>query len=174
MAKNNIRTPIVCVLGHVDHGKTSLLDKIRGSQVVSTEAGAITQHIGATLIPIDAIRKMSGLTGKAEIKIPGLLFIDTPGHRAFTTLRARGGALAEIAILVIDINEGFKQQTQEALQILRNCKTPFVVAATKVDRIPGWRVHPDEPFQKTYAKQNERVQGILETRIYEIDRRGAL
>lgn len=168
MAKNNIRTPIVCVLGHVDHGKTSLLDKIRGSQVVSTEAGAITQHIGATLIPIDAIRKMSGLTGKAEIKIPGLLFIDTPGHRAFTTLRARGGALAEIAILVIDINEGFKQQTQEALQILRNCKTPFVVAATKVDRIPGWRVHPDEPFQKTYAKQNERVQGILETRIYEI------
>jgi translation initiation factor 5B len=168
MAKNNIRTPIVCVLGHVDHGKTSLLDKIRGSKVCASEAGSITQHIGATLIPIESIRKMSGLSKDSEIKIPGLLFIDTPGHRAFTTLRARGGALAEIAILVVDITEGFKQQTLEALQILRNCKTPFVIAATKVDKIPGWRVHPDEPFQKTYAKQNERVQGILETRIYEL------
>ncbi len=168
MAKNNIRTPIVCVLGHVDHGKTTLLDKIRGSQVVDSEAGAITQHIGATLIPIESIREMSGVSDTTEINIPGLLFIDTPGHRAFTTLRARGGALAEIAILVVDINEGFKQQTQEALQILKNCKTPFVIAATKVDRIPGWRVHPDEPFQKTFAKQNERVQGILETRLYEL------
>ncbi|MCP1662604.1 MAG: translation initiation factor IF-2 [Methanocalculus sp. MSAO_Arc1] len=168
MAQKNIRTPIVCVLGHVDHGKTSLLDKIRGSQVVASEAGAITQHIGATLIPIESIRKMSGLTETTEINIPGLLFIDTPGHRAFTTLRARGGALAEIAILVVDINEGFKQQTQEALQILRNSKTPFVIAATKVDRIPGWRVHENEPFQKTFARQNERVQGILETRLYEL------
>lgn len=168
MAKKNIRTPIVCVLGHVDHGKTSLLDKIRGTQVVDSEAGAITQHIGATLIPIESIREMSGVSDATEINIPGLLFIDTPGHRAFTTLRARGGALAEIAILVVDINEGFKQQTQEALQILKNCKTPFVIAATKVDRIPGWRVHPDEPFQKTFAKQNERVQGILETRLYEL------
>ena len=168
MAKKNIRTPIVCVLGHVDHGKTSLLDKIRGTQVVDSEAGAITQHIGATLIPIESIREMSGVSDATEINIPGLLFIDTPGHRAFTTLRARGGALAEIAILVVDINEGFKQQTQEALQILKNCKTPFVIAATKVDRIPGWRVHPVEPFQKTFAKQNERVQGILETRLYEL------
>jgi len=168
MAKKNIRTPIVCVLGHVDHGKTSLLDKIRGSQVVDSEAGAITQHIGATLIPIESIREMSGVSAATEINIPGLLFIDTPGHRAFTTLRARGGALAEIAILVVDINEGFKQQTQEALQILKNCKTPFVIAATKVDRIPGWRVHENEPFQKTFAKQNERVQGILETRLYEL------
>lgn len=168
MAKNNIRTPIVCVLGHVDHGKTSLLDLIRGSRVVASEAGAITQHIGATLIPIESIQKMSGISKKTDIRIPGLLFIDTPGHRAFTTLRARGGALAEIAILVVDINEGFKQQTLEALQILKNSKTPFVIAATKVDRIPGWRVHENKPFQETYAGQNERVQGTLETRLYEL------
>ena len=103
--KENIRTPIVCVLGHVDHGKTSLLDRIRGSSVVSTEDGAITQHIGATIVPIDAIKRMSGSIEKMPINIPGLLFIDTPGHHAFTTLRARGGALADMAIVFVDINQ---------------------------------------------------------------------
>ena len=117
--KTGIRTPIVAVLGHVDHGKTSLLDRIRGSSVVSTEDGAITQHIGATIVPIDAIRKMSGTMEKMTVKVPGLLFIDTPGHHAFTTLRARGGALADMAILVVDISQGFQPQTIEALQILR-------------------------------------------------------
>ncbi|MCK8519910.1 GTP-binding protein, partial [Methanoculleus sp. 7T] len=105
---SGIRTPIVCVLGHVDHGKTSLLDYIRGSSVTAGEAGAITQHIGATLVPLNAIAKMGGAFQKLQINIPGLLFIDTPGHQAFTTLRARGGALADMAILVVDINEGFQ------------------------------------------------------------------
>jgi len=146
----------------VDHGKTSLLDKIRGSSVVSTEAGAITQHIGATLVPLDAITRMSGALSKVSVNVPGLLFIDTPGHHAFTTLRARGGALADMAIVVVDINEGFRPQTIEALQILRNYKTPFVIAANKIDRIHGWRVQKDQPFNKTFAQQNERVQGILE------------
>jgi translation initiation factor 5B len=169
MAENpQIRTPIVCVMGHVDHGKTSLLDRIRGSSVVSSEVGAITQHIGATIVPIDAIRTMSGTMGKAPINIPGLLFIDTPGHHAFTTLRARGGALADMAILVVDINQGFQPQTVEALQILRNCRTPFVIAATKIDRIHGWRVNENEPFLSTFAKQNERVKGEVETKTYEI------
>ena len=163
-----IRTPIVCVLGHVDHGKTSLLDRIRGSSVVDTEAGAITQHIGATLVPLDAIRKMSGTLGKLDIQVPGLLFIDTPGHHAFTTLRARGGALAELAILVVDINEGFQPQTLEALEILRNERTPFVVAATKIDRIHGWRVNENESFLGTFAKQGERSRTMLENRTYEI------
>ena len=163
-----IRTPIVCVMGHVDHGKTSLLDKIRGSSVVSTEEGAITQHIGATLVPIDAIIRMSGALSRVNINVPGLLFIDTPGHHAFTTLRARGGALADMAIVVVDINEGFRPQTIEALQILRNYKTPFVIAANKIDRIHGWRVHEGQPFLKTFAQQNERVQGVLETRVYEL------
>ena len=169
MAENpKIRTPIVCVMGHVDHGKTSLLDRIRGSSVVSSEVGAITQHIGATIVPIEAIRTMSGTMGKAPINIPGLLFIDTPGHHAFTTLRARGGALADMAILVVDINQGFQPQTVEALQILRNCRTPFVIAATKIDRIHGWRVNENEPFLSTFEKQNERVKGEVETKTYEI------
>lgn len=168
MASEHIRTPIVCVLGHVDHGKTSLLDRIRGSRVVAGEAGAITQHIGATMIPIDSIREMSGELGKMKISVPGLLFIDTPGHHAFTTLRARGGALADIAILVVDVNEGFKQQTVEALQILRNCKTPFVIAATKLDRIPGWRLTGNASFLKAYKNQTERVQTECENRIYNL------
>jgi len=169
MAENpKIRTPIVCVMGHVDHGKTSLLDRIRGSSVVSSEVGAITQHIGATIVPIEAIRTMSGTIGKAPINIPGLLFIDTPGHHAFTTLRARGGALADMAILVVDINQGFQPQTIEALQILRNCRTPFVIAATKIDRIHGWRVNENESFLSTFAKQNERVRTDVENKTYEV------
>jgi translation initiation factor 5B len=169
MAENpKIRTPIVCVMGHVDHGKTSLLDRIRGSSVVSSEVGAITQHIGATIVPIDAIRSMSGTMGKMPINIPGLLFIDTPGHHAFTTLRARGGALADMAILVVDITQGFQPQTIEALQILRNCRTPFVIAATKIDRIHGWRINENESFLSTFAKQNDRVRGEIENKTYEI------
>ncbi len=164
----HIRTPIVCVLGHVDHGKTSLLDRIRGSKVVAGEAGSITQHIGATLIPFDSIAKMSGDLGKLKTDVPGLLFIDTPGHHAFTTLRARGGALADIAILVVDVNEGFKKQTIEALQILRNCKTPFVIAATKLDKIPGWRPTPNASFKAAYKNQTERVQTECENRVYEL------
>ena len=167
-APSSIRTPVVCVLGHVDHGKTSLLDKIRGSSVVDREAGAITQHIGATIVPLDAIRKMSGTSDAVKFDVPGLLFIDTPGHHAFTTLRSRGGALADMAILVVDINDGFQPQTKEALQILRNYKTPFVIAATKIDRIHGWRVQENAPFMKAYAAQNERVQGMIETKTYEL------
>jgi len=155
-------------MGHVDHGKTSLLDRIRGSSVVSSEAGAITQHIGATVVPIEAIRTMSGTIGKVPINIPGLLFIDTPGHHAFTTLRARGGALADMAILVVDITQGFQPQTVEALQILRNCKTPFVIAATKIDRVHGWRANENETFISSFAKQNDRVKGDIENKTYEI------
>jgi translation initiation factor 5B len=162
------RTPIVCVLGHVDHGKTSLLDRIRGSSVVSGEAGAITQHIGATIVPIDSIQSMSGAIKNLKITIPGLLFIDTPGHHAFTTLRARGGALADLAIVVVDITEGFQPQTVEAITILRNFKTPFVIAATKLDRISGWRPSENNPFLKSFANQNERVTLQLETKVYDI------
>lgn len=164
----NIRTPIVAVLGHVDHGKTTLLDKIRGSSVAETEEGLITQHIGATLVPIEVIRKMSGSLGHLGVSVPGLLFIDTPGHHAFTTLRARGGALADMAILVVDINEGFQPQTIEALQILRNYKTPFVVAANKVDRVPGWRTAGAETFQTSLSQQGQRTVDLVEHRTYEL------
>ena len=110
----SLRQPIVAVLGHVDHGKTSLLDFVRGTAIVDREAGAITQHIGATEVPLNDIVNVCGeLIKKDTIELPGLLFIDTPGHQAFSSLRTRGGGLADLAILVIDFNEGFKPQTVE-------------------------------------------------------------
>ncbi|MCK5309704.1 MAG: translation initiation factor IF-2 [Thermoplasmata archaeon] len=167
--KSSIRQPIVSVLGHVDHGKTSLLDYIRGSTVVSREAGAITQHIGATEVPVEAIYKVCGpLMKKQNLSIPGLLFIDTPGHHSFTTLRSRGGTLADMAILVIDINEGLKPQTIESINILKRAKTPFIVALNKVDLTYGWRAHKGEPFIISVKKQNKAVQQLVEKRIYDI------
>jgi len=166
-----IRQPIVAVLGHVDHGKTTLLDKIRGSAQVSKEAGGITQHIGATGIPLETIKEMSGGLLKQlniELTIPGLLFIDTPGHEAFTTLRTRGGSLADLAILVVDINEGFKPQTYESLEILKTHRTPFVVGANKVDRIEGWVPYENFPFAHSISKQNKRVKKVLDHSLYEM------
>ncbi|NPB02663.1 MAG: translation initiation factor IF-2 [Methanopyri archaeon] len=166
-----IRQPIIAVLGHVDHGKTTLLDKIRGTAVAAKEAGGITQHIGASEIPIDVIEEICGPlleTLDVEITIPGLLFIDTPGHAAFTNLRRRGGALADIAILVVDIMEGVKPQTEEALNILRRYKTPFVVAANKIDRIPGWKPQEGAPFLESLQKQDPEVQRRLDEKIYEL------
>ncbi len=162
----NLRTPIVCVMGHVDHGKTSLLDRIRGTTIAEREAGLITQHIGATEVPLDVIKRVCGPVFKGDTKVPGLLFIDTPGHRAFTTLRARGGALADLAVLVVDINEGFQPQTLEAIEILKRFKTPFVVAANKIDKIPGWNSQPGQPFIFSYPKQAEHVRTALDEKIY--------
>jgi translation initiation factor 5B len=162
------RQPIVSVLGHVDHGKTSLLDYIRGSTVVAREAGAITQHIGATEVPIDAIYNMCGnLLGEKKFTVPGLLFIDTPGHHAFTTLRTRGGSLADLAILVVDINEGFRPQTIESINILRQYKTPFVIAANKIDAINGWQRSTDIAINRI---QNQRpmTKSLFETKLYEL------
>ena len=127
------------VLGHVDHGKTSLLDNIRGGVVASREAGGITQHIGATEVPIQEILKIcKDIIGSRTFRIPGLLFIDTPGHESFSSLRIRGGSIADIAILVIDIREGIMPQTRESLEVLKKFKTPFVVAANKVDLLEGF------------------------------------
>jgi translation initiation factor 5B len=169
--KLKIRSPIVSVLGHVDHGKTTLLDYIRGSAIAQKEAGGITQHIGATEIPMEVIENICGdFLKKYDIKetLPGLFFIDTPGHEAFTTLRKRGGALADLAILIVDVNEGFKPQTYEALGILKNYKTPFVIAANKIDKIYGWEQHEGLPFLESYPKQAANVQERLDNRIYEL------
>jgi len=166
-----IRQPIVSLLGHVDHGKTLLLDSIRGTTVQMGEAGGITQHIGASFIPIDIIKKFCGPLLeklKIEVTIPGLLFIDTPGHEAFTTLRRRGGSVADLAVLVIDINEGFQPQTEESLNFLKQFKTPFLVAATKIDLIPGWYPNKNACFMESYKKQGEGVQEDLEKRVYNI------
>ncbi|PGF15617.1 translation initiation factor IF-2 [Natrinema sp. CBA1119] len=165
----SLRTPIVAVLGHVDHGKTSLLDKIRGSAVIEGEAGAITQHIGATAVPLDIISTIAGdLVDPDDFDLPGLLFIDTPGHHSFTTLRSRGGALADIAILVVDVNDGFQPQTLEALDILKRSETPFIVAANKIDTVPGWNPNEDSPINDTYESQSERVRQRLDESLYEI------
>ena len=166
-----IRSPIVSVLGHVDHGKTTLLDFIRGSIIAQKEAGGITQHIGATEVPIEVVENIGGeFLKKLGIKetLPGLFFVDTPGHEAFTTLRKRGGALADVAILIVDLNEGFKPQTYEALNILKMYKTPFIVAANKMDKIYGWQTHERAPFLETFPKQPQSVQEKLDTRVYEL------
>ncbi len=165
-----IRQPIVSVLGHVDHGKTTLLDYIRGGTTVADrEAGRITQHIGATEVPLETICAIcEPIMDSKMLEIPGLLFIDTPGHHAFTTLRARGGALADLAVLIIDVNEGFKPQTIESLMILKQYKTPFVVAANKIDRINGWDLHNDKPFMETYELQTKEVQQVLDDMIYKL------
>jgi translation initiation factor 5B len=159
----------VAVLGHVDHGKTTLLDKIRGTALAKREPGGVTQHIGATEVPLATIEKICGpLLGGRKLSIPGLLFIDTPGHQAFTNLRSRGGALADLAVLVVDINEGFKPQTLESIKILRKQKTPFVVALNKVDAVDGWRDHPDKPLVLNFADQIQQVQEKVDDRIYRI------
>ena len=164
-----IRQPIVSVLGHVDHGKTTLLDRIRGTGVAGREAGGITQHIGATEVPLAAIMEACGdLVKGKSFKVPGLLFIDTPGHVAFSTMRARGGALADLAVLVIDLNEGFRPQTIESLNILKRYKTPFVVAANKIDLVPGWRHHDDQPFILSYKDQPETAREEFDKRLYEL------
>ncbi len=165
---NKLRTPIVSVLGHVDHGKTTLLDKIRRTRVTAKEAGGITQHIGATEIPIDLIKDICRDIWNVKVTVPGLLFIDTPGHKAFTNLRRRGGALADLAVLIIDVNEGVMPQTEEAISILKTFKTPFVVAANKIDCIPGWQSIEYAPFLKTYAQQEEFTKKKLDNRIYEL------
>ena len=166
--ESNLRTPIVVVMGHVDHGKTTLLDKIRGTAVAKGEAGLITQHIGATEVPLEVIQDFCGSHFGNEMQIPGLLFIDTPGHHAFTSMRSRGGSLADLAVLIVDVNEGFQPQTIESLSILKRYKTPFVVAANKMDRIGGWHPTANAPFATSLKAQNERVTEVLETRLYEL------
>ena len=166
-----IRQPIISILGHVDHGKTTLLDKIRSTTIAAKESGGITQHIGASEVPIDIIKKIcSNLKNfdQQSIKIPGLLFIDTPGHAAFTNLRRRGGSIADLAILVIDVQDGIQPQTAEAIDILKEYKTPFVIAANKVDSISGWRKSDTYCISDSLASQSDEVKNKLDTKIFEL------
>ncbi|MHA2378627.1 MAG: translation initiation factor IF-2 [Candidatus Thorarchaeota archaeon] len=166
-----LRSPIVTVLGHIDHGKTSLLDKMRGTAVQDREAAGITQHIGASFFPTETIEAICGdllKTVKTELTIDGLLFIDTPGHEAYLNLRRRGGAIADIAILVVDINEGALTQTYESLKILQSGKTPFLVAANKLDKAPGWRDKEGMSLSQKIQAQAMSTQNEIDRRIYEI------
>lgn len=158
-----IKQPIITVCGHVDHGKTSILDCFRDSCVQDNEAGGITQKISFTSYPIKQLKKACPLIEKSKIKldIPGFLFIDTPGHAAFTNLRKRGGSLADLAILVIDINEGIKPQTAEVIEILKHNKTPFLIALNKIDNISGWKKQ-DENLQKSIETQAPNIKQIFQ------------
>jgi translation initiation factor 5B len=161
----------VCVLGHVDSGKTSILDKIRKTSVQAREVGGITQHIGASFFPVQTLDQLVGSLlsrVKGEIEIPGLLIVDTPGHEAFANLRRRGGSVADIAILVINVLRGFEAQTYECIDILKVRKTPFLVAANMIDRVPGWISYPDTPFSKAYPLQDPYVREDLDNRIYDV------
>lgn len=167
----SIRQPIVSVLGHIDAGKTKLLDKIRKSSVQDREVGGITQHIGASYFPVDTLASICGSLFKGlrkDVQIPGLLVIDTPGHEAFVNLRKRGGAVADIAILVVDVLKGFEAQTYECIDILKEKKTPFLVAANKIDRIPGWKSDVDKTFSASYRNQDPYVQQALDEKLYSI------
>jgi len=166
-----LRQPIVVVLGHVDSGKTSLLDKIRGTAVQTREVGGITQHIGASFLPVETIKEITGplyaRLAKTEAPIPGLLVIDTPGHEIFANLRTRGGSAADIAIVVIDVNKGIEPQTIESIDILKKRRVPFVIALNKVDMVAGWRSYT-KFVSEDVKKQDESVQSLLDEKIYSV------
>lgn len=164
-----IRQPIVTVAGHVDHGKTSILDSIRGTKIQEGEAGGITQKISFTKIPAEIIKERSSIIlekFKIELGIPGFLFIDTPGHAAFTNIRKRGGSLADIAILVIDINDGIKPQTAEVIQILKQNKTPFIIALNKIDNISGWKTSETKFSFESIDNQALHVKQNFDEKFY--------
>ncbi len=165
-----LREPIVSLLGHVDHGKTTLLDRIAGSVRAAREAGGITQHIGAIEVPGATVRRLAaGVLSDAQMVVPGLLFVDTPGHRSFETMRRRGGALADLAVLVIDAREGVMPQTRESIQILRREKTPFAVALTKIDLIAGWRkVSTPVPLLEQIARSGNDFPKLVDARLYAV------
>jgi translation initiation factor 5B len=167
-----IRAPIVCILGHIDHGKTTILDYIRGTVVQQREAAGITQHIGASYFPTqdvkEFLRKSKQEFAEKEIRLPGILVVDTPGHAAFLNLRRRGGAVADIAILVIDVTAGTMPITWESVRILKERKTPFVIAANKIDRISGWKSIRDADFLDSYNTQKPHVRDFLDEKILQI------
>ncbi|MBX9034274.1 translation initiation factor IF-2 [Gordonibacter massiliensis (ex Traore et al. 2017)] len=164
------RPPVVTVMGHVDHGKTSLLDAIRDTGVVASEAGGITQHIGASVVEID---------GKQ------ITFIDTPGHEAFTAMRARGALITDVIVLVVAADDGVMPQTIEAINHAKAANVPIVVAVNKIDK-PGanpdrvrqelteYGVIPEEwggsnMFVEVSAKQRLHIDDVLETIILQAD-----
>ncbi|AET34175.1 translation initiation factor IF-2 [Pyrobaculum ferrireducens] len=166
----SVRSPFVVVMGHVDVGKTLLLDKIRGTSVAYREPGMITQHIGMSLVPWPAVERFAGplvdrLKLRGRIWVPGFLFIDTPGHAAFSNLRKRGGSVADLAVLVVDITSGLEDQGAESLKLIQSRGVPFVIAANKLDRIYGWRSVENRPFLFAVEEQEWHAVATLEERI---------
>lgn len=156
---NILRCPVLCVLGHVDTGKTKILDNLRKTNVQDGEAGGITQQIGATNVNIQTVRDRTHFVKELEsIDIPGLLIIDTPGHESFANLRSRGQSLADMAILVVDIMHSLEPQTLESIELLKKGKTPFIIALNKIDRLYGWKPYPDMDIRECLALQDQNTK----------------
>ncbi|EMS50586.1 Eukaryotic translation initiation factor 5B [Triticum urartu] len=166
--EKELRAPICCILGHVDAGKTKLLDCIRGTHVQEREAGGITQQIGATYLPAENIRDRTSLKAETAIKVPGLLVIDTPGHESFSKMRSRGLSMCDVAVVVVDITKGLEKQTVESLHLLRRHNVSFIVALNKVDRLYGWKECTNAPIVEALKKQSDDVKSEYKWRLTKV------
>lgn len=159
---NDTREPICTVVGNVDCGKTSLLDLLRNSNVQINESGNITQRIGVTNYSYESMVKTIGETTKS-IDIPGIMFIDTPGHQCFANQRSCGVGVSDLAILLVDVFKGVEKQTLECIQLLKDTKTPFMIVVNKIDRIYEWKSDNLKTFKSLKTVFKEQRKDIIKT-----------